>query len=299
MLQTVLESTQYRSLWAESLAELEVFYATHHPALIFLQVNTFEELERCYQALSPMAESTPPPQVVLLCELDECVDSKELEQFSPLPIRLPLPVSKIYLSSRIQSWISQSESKGWRRAQFPEEERLRSQLAHQVIEEFRSDRGEEQEGEKARINGLIELAKQLMVLPSEQELTIALNVITLERQETLASSSISAERYCSRDLSICSHVIEEGSQIYAPDIFQNDKLKSYSSFVQTKGNEIIRGYLGFPLRLSGHIIGTLCCFSAHYLQFSKGQQDGLEQIAKLLTLALDELLHRVKCTAAP
>ena len=279
-----ISASGYQALEATSIDHLRELYQRHQPQLILLALSSFEELARCYQQL--FEGEAPQIQVALLSPIGACEDQDRLSTFTPQPTRLVLPISEIYLSSRLQTWASRayhgSHQAGWVRAPLPDRESERAQVAEQLLRGCLKRESEQFKQLYAKTQQLGELAWRLLMLPSLRPLTVALNLITRESQENLYAYPELAEKSCSRDYSMCAHVVSHGEPIYAHDVAQHPQLKHYADAVAAAESEKIRSYVGFPLYYRGDVLGTLCYFSTHHVDLNQVQREGLQQITTLI-----------------
>ncbi|MAD61317.1 MAG: hypothetical protein CMH49_07390 [Myxococcales bacterium] len=220
-----------------------------------------------------------PPQIVLFCKADECTSPELSKQFPGL-IRMVEPVSDIYLSSRIETWLRrQKKTRRWKRAQISSDETLRQREVNKVIGLMKT------EAIKHRVNQLCHFFWQGMTLSSHGESAVAFNIITMSEQislvnypATVSSQSVS----CSRDESICAHVIEQGS-IIATSIFSPDGLLgNYAEYTGAEQSDMIRTYIGKPISLNGQVIATLCFFSKLDIVLTKNHKQLLSSAVKLI-----------------
>jgi phosphoribosyl 1,2-cyclic phosphodiesterase/GAF domain-containing protein len=262
-------------------------YSQHQPSVIFFQARSFSELQTYYASIFFESSDDHTPVVVILCQADECVDQDMLLTFSPQPIRLVEPVSDIYLSSRFQTWISRltcDEEKGvWERAHIPSNELERARLSSQILNQIYHEESAPDKvmALRSRTQDLLEVARQMMIT-SNLELTAQLNLITNDSQEMVLSSPASHRNDCSRDLSMCSHVIAREEAIYAFDVSKDPLLKHHADFLNTSLMDQVGTYIGLPIKVSGYIIGTLCVQGPHPAQFQTWQLESLARISLII-----------------
>lgn len=271
--------------------DLPRLYREHTPSILFFQVSSFDELKSYYEALPLSSES--PPAIIFLCQADECLDRATLLELSPQPIRLVEPVSDIYLSSRIQTWINRLTNthrsvETWERAPIPNDDFKRAALSSQVIQRLSAE--EVHSGSiKHRLQGLLEIAYHMMRIPFQRDIKVALNLITQSAQETLLHHPAMRPISCSRDASICSHVVAREAPLHIIDDSQGSLLNRYNELSSTTEGQEISIYLGVPVRISGSIIGVLCCYGSETSYFHTSHLEGLTRVASLVESALGEL----------
>jgi GAF domain-containing protein len=127
------------------------------------------------------------------------------------------------------------------------------------------------------------------MVPSAQDFSIKLNLITDQDQLTLASvPDVSEQPSCSRDYSMCSHVVAKKSAICALNVQQHPIFKYYENIENL--TDSVRTYVGFPIQVNNHHIAVLCCHSSHYVQFQDGHLEFLEGLAAIIGDELKSLL---------
>ena len=288
-LSEIISAIGLHPIEAHEPAALHRLYTQHRPRVIILQVSSFSELRTYYDALFESAHEEQLTTVAILCRADECFDPDQLLTFTPQPIRLVEPITDIYLSSRIQTWIQRAISdkervEVWERAHIPTNEAARAERSSRLLDQVYRTGAQQQNMTtlKKRTQELIEIAWQMMAIPEQDDLTVVMNLLTADTQETVAASPISYENSCSRDISICSHVIAQEAPIYAFDVSQDPILKTRANFTHGSSYGIVGTYIGLPLRVGGYVVGTLSCQGPKPTQFNPRQLEGLKRIASLL-----------------
>ena len=285
-LQDAIALANQSVLHAETAAEAYQLKREHHPRLIFIRAQTSEELQEIYDTLFPSDDESYSCQVVIFCEADEC-QSDQVMTLSPQPIRLVTPVSDIYLSSRIETWLrrldGQSSKCVWERGSIPLRERERLSSVTYLEDRLRKDAQL-----KEQLNMICQAAWQALNLPSERPMQVSINLITSDRQHTVCAypDLESEERSCSRDESICSHVVARESELSASYHSADAFLKTYAQFTNSTSPSTIRFYVGKPLSLKGQVIGTLCCYSSMNVQLQRGHQVLLDHFVRMIEAIL-------------
>ena len=287
------EKTAFQTHSFEDIIQLSL---SETPSLIFIRPDTEEELLTLYTALFPSSSlSTSTPYVILFCQADEFL-SEACQALSPALIRLVEPVSEIYLSSRIETWLrrqykhqhrqqnpaqdTQSHSSepklidlDWQRGEIHSNDQQRSQTAHHVYQAYLKS------NQKKRLQNICKLLWQTLNLPSQHHIQVTLNLITQDQQISLAHAPAhDMNPPCSRDHSMCAHVVAQEEPIVALTTSYSLLLQRYEHALQ--GN--LRSYIGKPVRVNGYIVGVLCCYSTHDVYLSAQHLEIFDQIIMLI-----------------
>ena len=124
-----------------------------------------------------------------------------------------------------------------------------------------------------------------MTLSSHIDSYVAFNVVTSSEQVSVISYPHTESMdylSCSRDESICAHVIERGSML-ATSIFSSDGLLSdYAEYVGSEPSDMIRTYVGETIKFNSQIVATLCFFSSLDIMLTKEHKGLLATAARLI-----------------
>ena len=92
---------------------------------------------------------------------------------------------------------------------------------------------------------------------------------------------------CSRDESICSHVVANRSSLTTYYTSADGLLKTLAQFKGLSDHSVIRSYIGKPIYTDNQIVGTLCCFSSMDIHFKTEHDEILESFVSLI----ENILH--------
>ena len=262
-------------------------------ALLMLDFPGYDDLKTYYRMLKRAFTDQPLPKVVLLCQNDEALTTEQLNTLDPLPIRVVVPVSNIYISSRIQTWLERSVQEKnpleWTPASRVDHDAARSAMAEELLQIYRHSSADELPL-KAQVRGILEITYQLLASPSKQDLTVACNLITAKREESLMAIPALKTWNVVREESMCDHVVAKSERIIIADVLQHELFRHHAKYTQAESTDRVRSYFGFPLIVSGHTLGTLCCFSVNQMQLFPNQLRGATRAAELLSELMSSTL---------
>lgn len=304
---TYSEAVKLSGNRAELIANIEIAISQQEissPKIVFIDTAAMTRLGELYQPVGEPHPTGYKPQLVLFCEADEFTSSEHQERYPGL-IRMVSPVSDIYLSSRIETWLRRMESDGvtssseatavqeasevkdWERGAIPsvEAERL-THVAH-VLKFVKNP------VIHRHLSALCEILWRALMVPSSHITRVSLNIIDAQTQQSIITFPIEKDSLenntCSRDQSICSHVVAYGSSLSTTYHAEDQLLKSYAHFTSTSSTEILRSYIGYPIKIEGYCVGTLCCYSLNDIHLQPGHHELIASTTTLLEEALTQV----------
>lgn len=285
-IQMPIELAKQNLIFAYTIEEAAQLNQQYKPKLIFIKAEDIKLLNLFYHTVFSTKIHSFEPQVVVFCQADEC-SPFQLSTLSPQPIRMVQPVSDIYLSSRIETWLRRLKHKSdhdqWQRGLIPNNEQDRLNTVNHVLDILKDTKIKEV------LRQLIELVWQAFMLPTRQLIQISINIITSDQQRTLLTFPTPPLFNCdflSRDESICSHVIANGSSLTTFYTSTDSLLKKLAQFKDTASQAIIRSYIGKPIYVNNQAVGTLCCFSSMDLELKTEHDKLLENVLSLIEKTL-------------
>lgn len=130
----------------------------------------------------------------------------------------------------------------------------------------------------------------------ETEAPIALVSLVLDRIQFFRASQgrtpdLAAAQATDRDLSFCQLVVRDDASLVVEDAKDHPEVPQ--GLVNSHG---VRAYLGFPLRVNGQVLGTLCVIDSTPRTFSKAQRKALDRLSLTASERLELLGKRARCS---
>jgi GAF domain-containing protein len=143
----------------------------------------------------------------------------------------------------------------------------------------------------AVLDGGLDAELQLIVetLASQLKMPIALVSLVLKRTQYFRAyvglpRDLAAVRATDRDASFCQFVVRDAASFEVCDAVSDERVPQ--ELVNRYG---IRSYLGFPVRLGGHVVGSLCAIDLAPRQFLDSERSFVRDLSQRVSRRLAQL----------